>query len=105
MLAAEFAFAVAPAAIGDDCRDARIGAARIDANRAAEARTNHADAVGIDVAVLGQKIERVAGILNLFEADDAPEFTLALAAAAHVEAQRHVAELIEDLGRRDAGRA
>ena len=105
MLALELALAVAPTAVGDDGGDARVGAAGIDADRAAEARTDHADAVGVDVAVLGEKIKRVAGVLDLLEADDAAEFTLALAAAAHVEAQRHVAELVENLGGRDAGRA
>ena len=93
MLAAEFAFAVAPAAVGDDRGEARIGAAGIDRDRAAEARPDGADAVGIDRGMRGEKVERIAQILDLFETDDAAELALALAAAAHVEAQRHIAEL------------
>ncbi len=105
MLAAEFALAMAPAAVGDDCGDARIDAAGIDADRAAETRADHADAIRIDGRMLGQKIERVAGVLDLFEADDSAELAFALAAAAHVEAERDEAEFIEHPRRRDAGRA
>ena len=105
MLAAEFAFAVAPAAIRDHGGDARVGAAGIDADRAAKARADHADTVRIDGRMLGQEIERVAGVLDLFEADDSAEVAFALAAAAHVEAQRDKTEFIEHPRRRDAGRA
>src|ERR1700751_2789454 len=55
--------------------------------------------------MLGQKIERVAGVLHLLEADDPAELAFALAAAAHVEAQGDKAEFIEHPRRRDAGRA
>ena len=41
---------------------------------------------------------RRAGVLDLFEADDAAELALALAAAAHIEAQRDIAELVEHAG-------
>ena len=95
MLAAEFALAVAPAAVGDHRGDARVGAAGIDRDRAAETRADDADAVGIDGRMMAEKIERVAEILDLLEADDAAELALALAAAAHVEAQRDIAELAE----------
>src|SRR5580704_17279021 len=105
MLAAEFALAVAPAAVGDDGGDARIGAARIDADCAPKARTDDCDAVGIDGGMLGERFERVAGVFDLFEADDAAELALALAAAAHVEAHGGVTTVAEHLGGRDAGRA
>ena len=105
MLAAEFALAVAPAAVGDHRGDARVGAAGIDADGAAETGTDDGDAVGIDIGVMAEEIERIAGVLDLFETDDAAELALALAAAAHVEAQRDVAEIAEHLCGRDAGRA
>src|SRR5208282_2439836 len=82
----------------------RVGAAGIDADGAAEARADHRDAIGIDGGMLAEEIERTAGILDLFEADDAAELALALAAAAHVEAQRDIAELAEHFGRRNRGR-
>ncbi len=99
VLAAELALAVAPAAVGDDRRDALVDAAGIDGNRAAEARSDHADARGIDRGMPGEEGERAAGVLDLVEADHATEFALALAAAAHVEAQHDVAELAQHLGR------
>src|SRR5580698_4536220 len=105
MLAAEFALAMAPAAVRDHGGDARIGAAGIDADRAAKARADHTDAIGVDGGMLGQEIERIAGVLHLFEADDAPELAFALAAAAHVEAQGDETEFVEYPRRRDAGRA
>src|SRR6202034_2225941 len=105
MLAAEFALAMAPAAVRDHGGDARIGAAGIDADRAAETRADHADAVGIDSGMLGQEIERIAGVLDLFEADDSSELAFALTAAAHVEAERDEAEFAQHPRRRDAGRA
>ena len=43
----------------------------------------------------GQKIERVAEILDLFETDDPAELASALAAAAHVEAERDIAEFVQ----------
>src|SRR5580700_8281683 len=87
MLAAEFALAMTPAAVRDHGGNARIGAAGIDADRAAEARADHADAIRVDGRMLGQKIERIAGVLDLFEADDPTELPFALAAAAHVETE------------------
>ena len=95
MLAAEFALAVTPAAVGDDRGDARVGAAGIDRGRAAEARADDADAAGIDGGMAGEERQRIAQVLDLFEADDAAEFALAVAAAAHVEAQRDIAEFAE----------
>src|SRR5579863_9230648 len=95
MLAAKFALAVAPAAVGDHRRNARIGAAGIDRDRAAEARADNADAAGIDGGMTAEEIKRVAQVLDLFEADDAPKLAFALAAAAHIEAQRDIAEVAE----------
>src|SRR5260370_1039680 len=78
--------------------DALIDAAGIDRDRAAETRSDEADARGIDGGVLGEEGERVARVLDLLQADHAAEFALAVAAAAHVETQHHVAELVEHLG-------
>ncbi len=97
MLAAEFALAVAPAAVGDDRGEAFVDAAGINRDRAAEARADDADALRIDVGMAGEKRHRARGVLDLFETDDAPELALALAAAAHVEAQRDVAEIVQHL--------
>src|SRR5580698_116866 len=47
MLAAEFALAMAPAAVRDHGGDARIGAAGIDADRAAKARADYPYAIRI----------------------------------------------------------
>src|SRR5262249_60863222 len=100
VLAAKFAFAVAPAAVRNHGGEARISAAGVDGDRATEARTDCAYAVRIDRRMGSEKIERIAEILNLFEADDAAEFALALAAAAHIEAQRDIAGLVEHARRR-----
>src|SRR5262249_16330420 len=81
----------APAAVGNARGDALIDAAGIDRNRAAEARSDQADAGGIDRGMLGEKGERVARVLDLLEADHAAELAFALAAAAHVETQHDVA--------------
>src|SRR4029077_8465780 len=105
MLAAEFAFAVAPAAVRDHGGDARVGPAAMAPAGAAEDGADHADAVRVDGGMMAEKIERVAGVLDLLEADDPAELALALAAAAHVETQGDEAEFIEHPRRRDAGRA
>src|SRR5262245_45408460 len=99
VLAAELALAVAPAAVGNDRRHALVDPAGIDRDRATEARADDADALGIDRRMLGEEAERAARILDLLEADHSPELALALAAAAHVEAQHDIAKLIQDLGR------
>src|SRR5262249_42343859 len=65
----------------------------------AEARADDADALGIDRRMLGEEAEGAARILDLLEADHSPELALALAAAAHVEAQHDIAELAQNLGR------
>jgi hypothetical protein len=99
VLAAELALAVAPAAVGDDGGDALVDAAGIDRDRAAEARPDHADARAVDRGMAREKAERAAGVLDLFQADDAAGLAFALAAAAHVEAQHDVAEIAQHLGR------
>ena len=99
MLTAKFAFAVPPTAVGDHRGDARIRSGRIHGDRAAEARADHPDAIGIDRRVAGEEIERVAEIIDLFETDDPAELALAPAAAAHVEAERDIAEFVQHPGR------
>ena len=97
MLAAEFPLAVAPAARRDRRGDALVDAADIDRDGGAEARADHADAVALDVRILGEEGQRVARRLHLLEADQVAARAFALAAARHVEAQRDVAELLEHL--------
>ena len=48
--------------------------------------------------MLRGKIERVAEVLDLLEADHAGMLAFALAAAAHGEAHRDVAEIVEHTG-------
>src|SRR6202012_479231 len=67
----------------------------IDRHRAAKARADHADPVGVNGVMFGKERQRAAEIFNLLEADDAAELAFALAASAHVETQRHVAQRIE----------
>ena len=97
MLAAEFALAVAPAAGGNHSGNALVDAADIDRDRRAEARADHADTVVLDVGILGKEGQRVARGLHLFQADQMATLAFAVAAAGHVETQRHVAELLEHL--------
>src|SRR5580704_14664519 len=105
MLAAEFAFAVTPAAVRDDACHARIDAAGINADRTAKTRSDDADAIRIDRRMLGQEVQRIAGVFDLLETDHAAELAFAFAAAAHVKSQRDVTVFVEDAGRRDAVRA
>src|SRR5215469_5883016 len=53
---------------------------------------------GIGRGMLGEEGERVARVLDLLQADHAAEFALAVAAAAHVEAQHNVTQVAEHLG-------
>src|SRR5262249_60744971 len=95
--AANLAPAAAPAAVGDACGDARVNAAGIDRHRAAETRSDETDALGIDRGVAGEEGQRAARVLDLLQADHAAEFALAVAAAAHGEAQHHVTTRAEHL--------
>ena len=97
MLAAELALAVAPAARRDRGGHALVHADCIDRDRRAEARPDHADAVALDVGVLGEEAQRIARGLHLLQANEVAARALAFAAARHVEAQRDVAELLEHL--------
>ncbi len=99
VLAAELALAVAPAAVGDHGGDALVDAAGVNGNGAAEARSDQADARGVDRRVRGEEGQRAAGILDLLQADHAAVLAFAVAAAAHVEAQHDVAEIAQHLGR------
>src|SRR5262249_22652020 len=100
VLARELAHAIAPAAVRDHRRDALVDAAGIDRDRAAEARADHRDALPINGRMLREEAERIAGILDLLQADHAAELALAVAATAHAETQNDVAELAQHLGRR-----
>src|SRR5262249_53848278 len=97
-LAAELWPARAPPAVGEDRGAARVDAAGIDRHRAAETRSDETDALGIDRGVAGEEGQRAARVLDLLQADHAAEFALAVAAAAHIEAQHHVTKLAQHLG-------
>ena len=97
VLLAEFLLPVAPAAGRDARGDPLVDPRRVDGDRGAEARADHADAIGVDLGPRRQESERAPGVLDLLEADDAAARALALTAAAHVEAERRVAEAGEHL--------
>src|SRR5256885_15498783 len=86
-----------PAAGRDRRCDTVVDAADIDRDRSAEARADHADAVARDVRMLGEERQPVARGLHLLQADQVAALAFAIAAARHVEAQRHIAELFEHL--------
>src|SRR5205814_5784040 len=77
--------------------DTLVDAADINRDGGAEARPDHADAVGLDVRILRQKGQRVARGLDLLKANKISARAFALAAARHVDAQSNVAELLEHL--------
>src|SRR5262249_18120716 len=99
MLAAELALAVAPARGRDHRCHALIDAAATDRDRGAEARAEHRDTLAVDVRMLRQQRERVAGRRHLVGAEQKPLLALALAAAGHVEAHADIAEPFEHGGR------
>ena len=105
MLLAEFLGAVAPAAGSDAGGDARLDARGVHRDRRAKALAIDRDAILDDLGARLQIAQGVARVLHLLEADHSPALTLALAAAAHVEAQRDVAERGEQLRRRARGAA
>ena len=98
MLLAEFLDAVAPAARRDAGGEARLDACRVHRDRGAEAVAVDANALRIDLWPVHQEFERRARVLDLLEADDAAARALALAAAAEIEAQRHVAQARVEIG-------
>src|SRR6185295_7255294 len=93
MLAAELLFAVAPAARRDHRGNARVGAAAIDRDRRAEALAYQCDLGRFDFGACGEIAQRVAGVLDLFQADDAAALARTLPAAAEGEPQRHITEI------------
>jgi hypothetical protein len=92
MLAAEFALAVTPPRRGHDGGDTRVHPGGVDRDGGTETAAQHGDAIGINIRVPGEEAHGVSRVADLFETDEAPRFALAVAAAAHVEAQRDVAE-------------
>src|SRR5439155_19157063 len=86
-------------------RDARgpppVHAGGVDGHRGAETRPHRPDTVSIDLGPGGEKRERALRVLDLLQTDHAAARALTLAAAAHVEPERRVSELGEQLrGRR-----
>ena len=105
MLLAELLLAVAPAARGDAGDDALIDAGGVHRHRRAEAVTENRDAARIHLGAVGHEFEGVLGVFDLLEADHAPARAFAFAAAAHVEAQHHIAERREEACDGDRGAA
>ena len=95
MLAAEFALAVAPAAGRDHTGEALVDPGGVDRDRRTEAVADHADARGIDLLARGNEGQRILGIGDLVEAAHLPALALALAAAAQIDAESAVAELLQ----------
>src|SRR6185503_2109046 len=95
VLAAKLALAVPPPARGDHAGNAFIDAGRVDRNGGAEAVTDHTDPLRIDLLASRDERQRVLGVDHLIEAADLPALALALAATAHVDAERAVAEILQ----------
>src|SRR6185436_15611001 len=79
--------------------EAVVDARRVHRDRRAEAVADDADAFRIDAWLLLQPGQGIAHIRHLLEAEGATARAFALAAAAEVEAQRGVAELLQHLRR------
>ncbi len=75
----------------------RAHASGVDRDRAAKAGADHRDTLGRDRRVPRQERERITRVFHLFEANDPCVLAFALAAAAHIEAQRDVTQLVKNL--------
>ena len=95
MLLAEFFLAIAPAADRNAGGDALVHAGRINSHRGAETESHYADAIGAHFRTACKKRQRAAGILDLLQTNHPPAHALAVAATAHIKAQRDIAELLE----------
>src|SRR3546814_4388470 len=91
MLAAKLALAIAPAARGDDAREALFYSTRVAGDRRPKTVADHAHPQRIDARLLGQPVHRVLRIGDLIVAQDIPALAFALAASAKVEAENDIA--------------
>ncbi|MDT4852934.1 hypothetical protein FQZ97_871870 [compost metagenome] len=98
MLAAEFAFTIAPAAGGKAAGETVVDAGRVDGDGGAEAVAGDADALRVDFLAPCQECKRVLGVGDLIEAAHLGPLAFAFAAAAEVESQRDIAEGFHHLG-------
>ena len=105
VLALQFAGSVSPSADGDDRGNALVDAAGVQRDGSAEALTTDCDCVRIDVRLRREPGECRLRVDNLVMAQDVPANAAALAAAAHVESQRHVPERLVQACLADVGRA
>src|SRR5262249_3470310 len=94
--------AVAPTARGNDRGNPLIDAAGIHRYGRAEAVAGAGDAVRIHLGTRHQEGHGAPGVLDLLHADDVSARALALAATAHIEAERDVAPSGEQCRRADA---
>ena len=102
VLAAKLAFAVPPAARRDHGGHALVHSGGVDRHRRTEAVADDADPVGIDLRLARKPGQGVASVRDLIQAQDVSALSAAVAAAAHVEAKRGIAEVAQhsrlDLG-------
>src|SRR3546814_13850089 len=85
MLAAKLALAIAPAARGDDAREALFYSTRVAADRRPKTVADHAHPQWIAPRLLGQPVQRVLSIADLIVAQDIPLLNFPLAAPATVD--------------------
>src|SRR3546814_12538807 len=87
MLAAKLALAIAPAARGDDAREALFYSTRVAGDRRPKTVADHAHPQRIDARLLGLPVQRVLRIGDLIVAHNIPELHFAPAASPHSQAE------------------
>src|SRR5262249_52016033 len=97
--------AVTPTARGNDRGNPLIDAACVHRDGRAEAVAGAGDAVRIDLGARHQVSQGAPGVLDLLHADNVSARAFALAATAHIEAERDVAPSGEQRRRAGAGLA
>src|SRR5580704_5339101 len=99
VLAAKFAFAIAPSTRGNAGRHTFVAARGIDCDRGTEAAPDQGHARWIDLRALRQEGERALRVGDLLQADHAALLPTTIAATPHIEAQTDITEPIEQLAR------
>ena len=95
MLAAELALAISPSAGRDHTGNSLVDSGGVDRDGGTEAVADHSDPLGIDLVAPCDEGERALGVGDLVEATNLPPLSPALAAAAHIDPERAVAEALE----------
>ena len=97
MLALELALAVPPPARRDHGGDAVVDATGVDGYGGAEAVARHADALGVDLGLLGEPGDGVARVGDLIHAQDVAARAAGLSQPAEIDTQRRVAPAFQHL--------